>query len=201
VLLIIIIESSRENMDVGKPLSHCIYLQVVDRSKDSEVLYSMRVATQEMLDAIPYITEAQVLEQAGRRAFEQGDLALTVDRGVVSVSTLQLIERILRRLDFRVPPPAKVSSNDARDAVGPALHDLLGALSPPQLVELHKAAQFLQMGSLRLSVASMFAARVYVQGTYEHFEQLKLKLGITAPFSYDYMQKRKAENAELSMII
>lgn len=111
---------------------------------------------------------------------------------VLSPKALATVLKIIQRLDCKIPAPAKVSSNDPRNSIGPELDDLLNnGRSLEELKELWAASHYLKISNLRLAIAAIFASLVFVEPSLKHFHERKKALGIEKTFDYACQQELK----------
>jgi hypothetical protein len=56
------------------------------------------------------------------------------------------------------------------------------------------------MRELRLNIACFFAALVFIEPSFQHFEKLKQNLGVKAVYNYQYSLSMAAKEEEYSAI-
>jgi hypothetical protein len=94
----------------------------------TEVLAELEVQNCAMYNAIPLLIADTFFLNIGRKSDgpkRSEPEVFQIDCSIVGPDVLLLIGEILEKCDYDIPVPVKVSSNDARQAVGSVLHDLL----------------------------------------------------------------------------
>ncbi len=84
----------------------------------------------ELAESIEYLTHHRAINSSisnEKKSKEQE--ILTVDERVVTEKALRIIFDILKTFHYKIPVPGKISSNNARDAVGPAMHAILSKMN------------------------------------------------------------------------
>lgn len=121
---------------------------------------------------------------------------MKINSSIVSEFALKAILHILTSMNSKIPTPGKVSSNSPRDAVEPQMYELLSKFNNDELENIYSAAHFLSMRELRLNIACFFAAMVFIEPNFEHFEKLKQILGVKAAYNYEYSLALAAKDEE-----
>jgi len=64
------------------------------------------------------------------------------------------------------------------DVIGKGLSNIIGKLNPKEIDNLYRAAHYLKIRNLRLSIAAVMACRVYIKPTLTDYNQKKAELGL-----------------------
>ena len=126
---------------------------------------------------------------------------VAIDSQIVRPFTLIAIEKLLVEVNYRIPQPPRVDRSQVKDIIDPRVYAVLREYNPSELQMIYKSATFLRMDELKLNVASIFAAKVFVEKGKGSFEEKRKELGVKKEYSYANMQKLMEANPELQMTL
>ena len=115
---------------------------------------------------------------------------------MVSEWAFRTILEIIYVCDYNIPQPPPVSRNDLRDCIDPKMYSILHRLTTDELSELYHAAHFLTLKNLRLNIAGVFAAMVFIGPSFKDFEERKAVLRVKSEFTHEYSVAINANDNE-----
>jgi hypothetical protein len=164
-------------------------IKIIIRLQESDNInsYNDFPITNKLFNAMEYLIEDEVLNESINNNIKNQQVStriMVINTRIVSVLAFKTIINILLEFNYVMPMPAKVKTNNPRDSIGPAMHEILKDCTNDQLIEIYKAAHFFKLYNLRLIIGALFASKVYVGTTFAEYEERKRVLGVEREFTY-----------------